>query len=81
MGKSPAFRLYASDFYMDTQTWSNEEVGVYLRLLLYQWINGSIPNDENLLAFELKGRPLVEMGDDSPLYEIVSEIMENILTV
>ena len=46
MGKSPAFRLYASDFYMDTQTWSNEEVGVYLRLLLYQWINGSIPNDD-----------------------------------
>jgi len=45
MNKPPAFQLYASDFDMDTATWNNEEVGIYLRLLLYQWVNGGIPND------------------------------------
>lgn len=45
MGKQPAFQLYAADFYMDTASWSIEEVGVYTRLLFYQWVNGSIPDD------------------------------------
>lgn len=43
IGKSPAFMFYAGDFVTDTQELSNEVVGVYLRLLCYQWINGSIP--------------------------------------
>lgn len=50
MSKSPAFRLYASDFYMDTITWTNEEIGVYLRLLLSQWVNGPLQKDEKKLA-------------------------------
>ena len=50
MGKPPAFQLYASDFDMDTASWDNEEVGVYFRLLMYQWVNGSIPDDINRLA-------------------------------
>lgn len=51
MTQPPAFQLYAADFYMDTITWSNEEVGIYNRLLWVQWINGPLPNDDN----ELKG--------------------------
>jgi uncharacterized protein YdaU (DUF1376 family) len=43
MGKSPSFQLYASDFLTDTLHLTNEEVGAYLRLLLYEWINGGIP--------------------------------------
>jgi uncharacterized protein YdaU (DUF1376 family) len=43
IGKSPAFRFYAADFSMDTQSWTAEEVGVYVRLLCSEWINGSIP--------------------------------------
>ena len=50
MGKSPAFQLYASDFDMDTASWDNEEVGIYFRLLMYQWVNGSIPADTKRLA-------------------------------
>ncbi len=50
MGKAPAFQLYASDFDMDTASWDNEEVGVYFRLLMYQWVNKSIPDDINRLA-------------------------------
>jgi uncharacterized protein YdaU (DUF1376 family) len=43
IGKSPAFQFYAADFAMDTQSWSAEEVGVYVRLLCSEWVNGSIP--------------------------------------
>ena len=50
MGKAPAFQLYASDFDMDTASWDNEEVGVYFRLLMYQWVNGTIPDDIGRLA-------------------------------
>jgi len=47
--KPPAFQLYAADFYMDIIGWSNEAVGAYLRLLLYEWVNGPIPNDIKIL--------------------------------
>ena len=50
MGKLPAFPLYASDFDMDTATWENDELGAYLRLLLYEWVNGGLPNDTYKLA-------------------------------
>jgi len=46
----PAFQLYAADFYMDTASWTIEEVGIYTRLLFYQWVNGSIPMDEKRLS-------------------------------
>ena len=35
---------------MDTNTWTNEEIGVYFRLLLSEWVNGSLPNDPKKLA-------------------------------
>ena len=50
MGKAPAFPLYASDFDMDTATWENYEIGIYFRLLLYEWVNGGIPNDLESIA-------------------------------
>ncbi len=50
MSKSPAFQLYASDFYMDISGWDNDEVGIYLRLLLHQWVNGFIPPDLKTLS-------------------------------
>jgi len=40
---------------------------------------GTIPADENLSAFEFSGRPLVELGDESPVYQAVAEMMEKIL--
>ena len=50
MSKSPAFSLYAADFYMDTLGWTCEEVGLYFRLLMAEWTNGPLPNDEIRLA-------------------------------
>jgi uncharacterized protein YdaU (DUF1376 family) len=43
MGKSPAFQLYAADFYMDTAGWTATEVGAYFRLLMHEWVNGALP--------------------------------------
>lgn len=39
---------------------------------------GSIPNDIELTTYEFSGRPLVELGDDSPIYQEISEIMQKI---
>ena len=50
MGKSPAFQLYAADFYMDTAGWTATEVGAYFRLLLHEWVNGPLPNHMPELA-------------------------------
>ena len=50
MEKAPAFQLYAADFYMDTASWTIEEVGIYTRLLFFQWVNGCIPMDEIRLS-------------------------------
>lgn len=43
--KSPAFRFYANDFFQGTFMMSLQEVGAYIRLLCYEWDNGSIPDD------------------------------------
>ena len=50
--KLPWFPFYGADFFGDETVleMSNEEVGVYLRLLWHQWTNGSIPADRNRLA-------------------------------
>ena len=50
MSQPPAFQLYAADFYMDTISWSNEEIGIYLRLLLSEWINGPLDFNAKHLA-------------------------------
>jgi len=50
MAKAPAFQLYAADFYMDTNHWSVDELGIYQRLLLTEWTNKGLPNDEKRLA-------------------------------
>lgn len=50
MSKSPAFQLYAADFYMDTAAWSATQVGAYFRLLMHEWVNGPLPNNMTKLA-------------------------------
>lgn len=40
---------------------------------------GVIPADDDLTAFEFSGRPLVELGDGSPVYRAVAEMMKSIL--
>ena len=50
MGKAPAFQIYASDFYTDTDHWTIKEIGIYPRLLLSQWTNIELPNEPSRLA-------------------------------
>jgi CO dehydrogenase maturation factor len=40
---------------------------------------GIVPADNDLLEFEFSGRPLVELEDDSPVYQAVAHIVEQIL--
>lgn len=40
---------------------------------------GVVPADEQLMEFEFSGRPLIELGDESPVYTAVARIMEKIL--
>ncbi len=45
-GKAPAFQLFAADALVDTASWTVDEVGIYFRLLMTEWVNGPLPNDE-----------------------------------
>jgi len=45
MAKDPSYPMYAQDFDMDTADWGIDEIGVYIRLLNYEWINGYIPSN------------------------------------
>ncbi|WKZ35229.1 MAG: AAA family ATPase [Anaerolineales bacterium] len=40
---------------------------------------GTIPADEALSEFEFSGKPLVELGDESPVYQSVEKMMRKIL--
>lgn len=40
---------------------------------------GIIPTDQELMTYEFSGRPLVELGDDSPVYRSIAEMMNKIL--
>ena len=51
--KSPAFQFYAASFLSSTADWTLKEVGAYIRLLSYQWDNGTIPRDPERLRLLL----------------------------
>ncbi len=40
---------------------------------------GVVPHDDRMAEFEFNGRPLVELGDESPVYKAVAEIMQRVL--
>ncbi len=39
---------------------------------------GTIRSDDQLMAFEFSGRPLIELGDDSPVYTAVAAMMDKL---
>jgi uncharacterized protein YdaU (DUF1376 family) len=47
--KSPAFQFYAADFLIGVMGMSDEEVGVYIKMLAFQWERGSLPNDRKTI--------------------------------
>lgn len=40
---------------------------------------GTIPADDDLAEFELSGKPLVDLGEDSPVYQAVEKLLVQIL--
>ena len=40
---------------------------------------GTIPADDALSTFEFSGKPLVDLGDDSPVYQSVAQMLKTIL--
>jgi CO dehydrogenase maturation factor len=40
---------------------------------------GVVPADAELLEFEFSGRPLVDLGDTSPVYQAVADMMQKVL--
>lgn len=43
------FKFYPSDFLVGSAYLTNEEVGIYIKMLCYQWDKGIIPANRNLL--------------------------------
>lgn len=41
------FKFYYRHFTLATSKWTDEKVGAYLRLLIHQYLEGSIPGNEN----------------------------------
>lgn len=39
---------------------------------------GVVPADAELVEFEFSGRPLVELGDDSPVYKSIADMMQKL---
>ena len=46
MAKLPYFPLYTSDFISDTIDLTNEEIGAYIRVLMYSWQKGKVRVDK-----------------------------------
>jgi CO dehydrogenase maturation factor len=40
---------------------------------------GTVPSDDELSNFEFSGKPLVELGNDSPVYQAVAGMLDSIL--
>ena len=68
MARLPILPLYVADYRADTARLSTEQHGAYLLLLMDQWMNGPIPDDDDVLAritglmlgAWLKHRPSIE---------------------
>ena len=56
LGMKPpdSFPFFYEDFINGTSYMSPEEVGIYVRLLCYQWAKGGVPSDEEML-FRIAG--------------------------
>ena len=82
MNKAPAFQVYAADFLTDDVVIAatNEQVGIYWKLLLYNWINDSIPGDIETLA-RMVGTDLETMQEAWTLigmkFQLSGKVLQN----
>lgn len=47
---SPSFQFYPADFLVGVAGMTNEQVGVYMKLLCYQWAKGALEDDMEVLC-------------------------------
>jgi CO dehydrogenase maturation factor len=40
---------------------------------------GVVPENEELIEFDVSGRPLIELGDESPVYQAIAKILAEII--
>jgi CO dehydrogenase nickel-insertion accessory protein CooC1 len=40
---------------------------------------GVVPANDDLAEFEFSGKPLVELGDESPVYQAIEKMMNQVL--
>jgi len=50
MNQPKVYLFDVEKFLSETQGWSLSEIGVYMRLLAYQWTHGALPNDTQRLC-------------------------------
>lgn len=70
MAKDPAFLFYSSDFISGTQFFSNEQIGMYMRLLCAQHQHGRLSEQQVLFICNSLDNEVVKKfaKDDSGLY-------------
>jgi len=56
MSKAPAFQFYAGDFLIGTMGMSDEDIGVFIKMLCRQWIDGSLPNNQKMIKKLINSR-------------------------
>jgi uncharacterized protein YdaU (DUF1376 family) len=72
MAKDPVLPLYYNDICRSTSTWTDEEFGAYMRLLIEQWDKGILPKDYQRLT-----RLATSLGSTWPLLKDKFEEVEN----
>jgi uncharacterized protein YdaU (DUF1376 family) len=56
-GQPPYFKFFPEDFLIGCAHFSPKEVGIYMRLLCYQWSKNGLPNDKLALSKMVGCRP------------------------
>lgn len=74
MAKDPVLPLYYNDVSGETTTWTDEEFGAYIRLLIHQWRDGSLPNDYQRLT-----RIATSLATTWPLLKSKFELSDGVL--
>ncbi len=73
MAKDPAFMFYTNDFISGTQFMSNEEVGIYIRLLCAQHQHGRLSEKQVLFICKTKDNEVLqkfEIDEDGFYYNL-----------
>jgi CO dehydrogenase nickel-insertion accessory protein CooC1 len=42
---------------------------------------GAVPADDNVMEFDFSGKPLLDLENDSPVYQAVEDIMDQLLEI